>query len=220
MSDINAVIDRLRWSKRIKYILDELVLDNPRPEQVSELWEELDDLHKEMTGKGSFVPDAADPLNLPSSFKYTVREGNEALVWDANARHIRSGEFVAGASANTPLEALMSLAGVLKDHTGDVAPATQCEGRSIIEVFEGAKGGEVDLVWGMTKTQCLLVGIATTDTQAQHLKENAPKLPVFRGAAELVVKTERVALDHLYGFKDSMQVWHTRMVKEGGSHEL
>lgn len=219
MSDINAVIDRLRWSKRVKYIRDELVLHNPQTEQVSQLWEELDDLLSEMTGKGDFVPDAADPINLPSNHKYTVypsvSESGKALLWDASARHPRSGQYVAGASADTPLEALIELTKLMKGlGDGSVVPSTG-EGRSVIEVFEGVKGGEVDLVWGMTKTQCILVGIATNDDQSQRLKENAAKLPVFRGASGFVVKTERVSLDHLYGFKDSMQVWHTRTVQGG-----
>lgn len=54
--DIDHKIDCLRWARRIKYIMDEHVLHNATADQVSYLYDELEDLRAEILGTGNYVP--------------------------------------------------------------------------------------------------------------------------------------------------------------------
>lgn len=46
--DINLKIEFLKLAKRIRYIRDNLVMDCPSPESISDLYDELDDLLRDI----------------------------------------------------------------------------------------------------------------------------------------------------------------------------
>lgn len=60
------------------------------------------------------TPVSQTTLSLPAEFRYTlyasVTDAGRVLLWDAAARRRRDGGFVAGASGDTPAEALAALA--------------------------------------------------------------------------------------------------------------